>query len=63
MHTDVKDQHGQDLEAIIHELGLTEGQVLFSREKVNARDLALMYNKNHGFLYFWRPPRNLQKLV
>ena len=44
MHTDVKDQHGQDLEAIIHELGLTEGQVLFSREKVNARDLALMYN-------------------
>ena len=22
MHTDVKDQHGQDLEAIINELGL-----------------------------------------
>jgi glycosyltransferase involved in cell wall biosynthesis len=44
MHTDVKDQHGQDLEAIIHELGLTEGQVLFSREKVGAKDLAMMYN-------------------
>ena len=44
MHTDVKDQHGQDLEAIIHELGLTKGQVLFSREKVSPDDLAVMYN-------------------
>ena len=44
MHTDVRDQHGQDLEAIIHELGLTSGQVLFSKEKVSPQDLALMYN-------------------
>ena len=44
MHTDVKDQHGQDLEAIIHELGLTNGEVLFSRDKVDAKDLAGMYN-------------------
>jgi len=44
MHTDVKDQHGQDLEAIIHELGLTNGEVLFSREKVSASDLSGMYN-------------------
>tara|TARA_R110002110_G_scaffold225957_2_gene440117 strand:- start:37777 stop:39027 length:1251 start_codon:yes stop_codon:yes gene_type:complete len=44
MHTDVKDVHGQDLEVIIHELGLTNGEVLFSREKVSAPDLALMYN-------------------
>jgi len=44
MHTDVKDKHGQDLEAIIHELGLTNGEVLFSRQKVDARDLAGMYN-------------------
>jgi glycosyltransferase involved in cell wall biosynthesis len=44
MHTDVKDVHGQDLEAIIHELGLTNGEVLFSREKVEAHDLAMMYN-------------------
>ena len=44
MHTDVKDQHGQDLEAIIHELGLTDGQILFSREKVGATDLAMVYN-------------------
>jgi len=44
MHTDAKDVHGQDLEVIIHELGLTNGEVLFSREKVEAKDLALMYN-------------------
>ena len=44
MHTDVKDVHGQDLEAIIHRLELTDRQVLFSREKINPRDLAMMYN-------------------
>ena len=44
MHTDIKDVHGQDLEAIIHELGLTDGQVLFSQEKVSADDLAAIYN-------------------
>ena len=44
MHTDVKDQHGQDLEAIIHELGLVNGEVLFSQEKVSLEDLALAYN-------------------
>ena len=44
MHTDIKDQHGQDLEAIIHELGLTNGEVLFSRQKVAPADLAMMYN-------------------
>ena len=44
MHTDVKDSHGQDLEAIIHELGLTHGEVLFSRDKVSPQDLAMMYN-------------------
>ena len=44
MHTDIKDQHGQDLEAIIHELGLVNGEVLFSREKVAPEDLAMVYN-------------------
>ena len=44
MHTDVKDQHGQDLEAIIHELGLVNGEVLFSRDKISSGDLAVMYN-------------------
>ena len=44
MHTDPKDVHGQDLEAIINELGLVNGEVLFSRDKVDSKDLALMYN-------------------
>ena len=44
MHTDVKDNHGQDLEAIIHELGLIDGQVLFSRDKIGLPDLAMCYN-------------------
>ena len=44
MHTDVKDQHGQDLEAIIHELGLLNGEVLFSRDKIGPQDLAAIYN-------------------
>ena len=44
MHTDVKDMHGQDLEAIIHSLGLTDGQVLFSRQKVSPQDLSNIYN-------------------
>ena len=44
MHTDVKDPHGQDLEAIIAELGLVNGEVLFSKDKVNNTDLAVMYN-------------------
>ena len=44
MHTDPKDVHGQDLEVIIQELGLTNGEVLFSREKVGPNDLASVYN-------------------
>tara|TARA_R110000744_G_scaffold30979_1_gene73119 strand:- start:340 stop:1590 length:1251 start_codon:yes stop_codon:yes gene_type:complete len=44
MHTDTKDQHGQDLDAIIAELGLTDGQVMFSRAKVPPSDMAGLYN-------------------
>ena len=44
MHTDVKDQHGQDLEAIIHELGLIKGEILFSTLKISSQDLAILYN-------------------
>ena len=44
MHTEVKDQNGQDLQAIIEELGLTNGQVLFSQTKVPPDRLAVMYN-------------------
>lgn len=44
MHTDPKDVHGPDLEANIVELGLTDGEVMFSTSRLNAPDLALMYN-------------------
>lgn len=44
MHTDPKDQHGPDLEAIISELGLTNGEVMFSVNKLNPPEMALMYN-------------------
>ena len=43
MHTDVKDVHGQDLQRIISDHGLDDGQVLFSQEKVQNTDLAQMY--------------------
>jgi len=44
MHTEVKDPNGQDLQAIIEELGLTNGEVLFSQTKVDLKRLAVMYN-------------------
>ena len=44
MHTEVKDPNGQDLEAIINHLGLTNGEVLFSQQKVDLKRLSLMYN-------------------
>ena len=44
MHTDVHDAHGQDLIAIINNLGLTNGEVMFSREKVRPEILSHMYN-------------------
>jgi glycosyltransferase involved in cell wall biosynthesis len=44
MHTEPKDPNGQDLEAIIRELGLVNGEVLFSKEKVDASNLAMIYN-------------------
>ena len=44
MHTEPKDQHGQDLEKIISELGLINGEVIFSTTKVQAEHLARVYN-------------------
>lgn len=44
MHTDPKDIHGPDLEAIINELKLTNGEVMFSNNRVNPADLAALYN-------------------
>jgi len=44
MHTDPKDPNGQDLKAIVDYLGLTDGQVLFSTEKIPGQALAMVYN-------------------
>jgi glycosyltransferase involved in cell wall biosynthesis len=44
MHTDPKDVHGPDLEAIINELRLTNGEVMFSTQRIGPQDLTLMYN-------------------
>ena len=44
MHTDPKDPHGQDLPHIMGELGVTDGQVLLSTNKIAPEDLANMYN-------------------
>jgi glycosyltransferase involved in cell wall biosynthesis len=44
MHTNPKDENGQDLEAIAKDMGLTNGQVLFSNNKLNFDQLAALYN-------------------
>jgi glycosyltransferase involved in cell wall biosynthesis len=44
MHTNPKDPNGPDLEAIIRELGLDDGRVLFSNQGVHPEHLRLMYN-------------------
>tara|TARA_R110000824_G_scaffold92785_1_gene224798 strand:+ start:840 stop:2099 length:1260 start_codon:yes stop_codon:yes gene_type:complete len=44
MHTNPKDQHGPDLEAIVSEFNLDNGQVLFSTNKLPDHELAAMYN-------------------
>ena len=44
MHTDPKDPHGQDLEAIAHQLDMLDGQVVFSTAKQPSTILAMLYN-------------------
>ena len=45
MHTDPRDVNGQDLYAIISELGLnTQGQVLLSTNKASVEQISAMYN-------------------
>lgn len=44
MHTDARDQHGQDLPHLIQHLGVGDGQVLLSTNKVPPEELAVMYN-------------------
>jgi len=44
MHTDAQDPHGQDLPHIIEHLGVNDGQVLLSTQKIESANLAGMYN-------------------
>ena len=44
MHTDVKDPYGQNLQAIIESIGLTNGEVVFSQSKLQTTDMAAFYN-------------------
>jgi glycosyltransferase involved in cell wall biosynthesis len=44
MHTEPKDPHGQDLEHIVHQLGLDKKQVLFSTQKVPLDRMPVFYN-------------------
>tara|TARA_R100000664_G_scaffold30410_1_gene42931 strand:+ start:416 stop:1678 length:1263 start_codon:yes stop_codon:yes gene_type:complete len=44
LHTDPKDPHGQDLGAIMQRLGLTNGEVMLSNQKVSPAHLAMVYN-------------------
>ncbi len=44
MHTEPKDPNGQDLEAIMNQVGLDTGEVLISVKKVSLEELALLYN-------------------
>ena len=44
MHTEPKDPHGQDLAHIIDQLGMTDGQVLFSTKKVPIEKMPIFYN-------------------
>ena len=44
MHTEPKDQNGQDLEKILESLNLVEGEVLLSTVKIPPEDLAEVYS-------------------
>ena len=44
MHTDVRDPYGQNLQSIIENLGLTNGEVVFSQNKISLKDMAAFYN-------------------
>lgn len=44
MHTEPKDPNGQDLVAIMNNLGLTNGEVLISEQKMSPEDLACIYS-------------------
>jgi hypothetical protein len=52
MHTDPKDVHGQDLEAIIKKLHLDGGQVLLSKEKVRPEVMSHFRCRGIWIIYF-----------
>jgi glycosyltransferase involved in cell wall biosynthesis len=43
-HTDPFDENGSNLEAVVKHLKLTNGEVIFSRDKIQSEALAMMYN-------------------
>ena len=44
MHTEPKDPNGPDLMQIVEDLGIDRGQVLFSRDKLEEKNVATLYN-------------------
>lgn len=44
MHTDPRDPHGQDLESIADQLGMSNGEIIFSTDKLDAHILSMFYN-------------------
>lgn len=44
MHTEPKDPNGQDLVAIMRNLGLDDGQVILSTQKMSSQDLGKVYS-------------------
>jgi glycosyltransferase involved in cell wall biosynthesis len=47
MHTDPKDPYGQDLQAILNKLEMTNGEVVFSTQKLPPQQLSMLYNVAH----------------
>jgi glycosyltransferase involved in cell wall biosynthesis len=47
MHTDPKDPYGQDLESIVKKLEMTNGEVMFSTNKLPPEHLSMFYNIAH----------------
>jgi len=44
MHTEPKDPNGQDLEAIIDKLGMSQSEILISVQKLPPKELSFLYN-------------------
>ena len=44
LHTDPKDPYGQDLDTLLKDFNLADGQILISKQKVAPQQLAMLYN-------------------